>query len=287
MPTRTPRSPFWKRGLIKVNSSVERIRAILQEQNTEDPINEFELAVQHLRGVGFAEDEFNRIVQGIVSNTPITRVIGYNIVCGARIMLDEHVLSPGPETIEIVKATIAIAKNLKEPCVLDMCTGSGAIAIAVAKNVPGSRCVGVDVSKDALNVARKNARDNQTQVDFRQGDLFDPVTGDAFDLIIANPPYVRSGKISELPHFVRDFTPILAIDGGPDGLRLHERIIQNSRSFLRPGGFLILECEDDQDVELQDLFDRYKWTIAESYQNRLGKTRGFCLSLSSIKGPSS
>lgn len=274
---RTPKSPFWKRGLIEVNSSVEKIRALLQEQDTEDPVGEFELAVKHLEGAGFAQDEVDRIIQGIVSNKPITRVLGYNIVCGARIMLNEDVLNPGPETIELAKASIATAKSIKEPRVLDMCTGSGVIAIAVAKNVPGSSCVGVDLSEDALNVAKKNASANQAQVDFRLGDLFEPVIGDTFDLIIANPPYVRTSEIGELPNFVRDFAPLLAIDGGPDGLRLHERIIRDSRSFLRPGGILILECEDDQDVELQDLFDRYQWKVAKHYRNRKDKIRGFSL----------
>lgn len=263
-----------------------RIQELLKERNTEDPIGELNLAIRHLEGVGFAEQEVDRIVQGIISDTPITRVLGYNIVCGVRITLTEHVLNPGPETIKIAEATIALANNIKNPRVLDMCTGSGAIAIAVAKNVSGCHCVGVDISEKALKIARQNASRNQVEVDFLLGDLFEPLKGDSFDIIVANPPYVKSNDVCGLPYFVRDFAPLLAIDGGPDGLRLHERIICDSMPFLRSDGCLILECEDDQDVELQDLFDRYQWKIVERYQNRKNKIRGFFLFPLLTNGPS-
>lgn len=269
-----------------MNPSVARIQGLLKERNTEDPIGELNLAIRHLEGVGFAEQEVIRIIQGILSDTPITRVLGYNIVCGVRITLTEHVLNPGPETIEIAEATIAVANNIKNPRVLDMCTGSGAIAIAIAKNVSGCHCVGVDISEEALKIARQNASSNQAEVEFLLGDLFEPLKGDSFDIIVANPPYVRSNDVCGLPYFVRDFAPLLAIDGGPDGLRLHERIICDSRPFLRPDGCLILECEDDQDVELQELFNRYNWQVLTRYRNRKNKIRGFCLKPSQPKGPS-
>jgi len=270
--------------LIRVYSLVERIQALLQERNTEDPLGELNLVIKHLEGVQFAKNAVDRIVQGIVSDTPITRVLGYNIVCGTRIMLNEYVLNPGPETIKIAEATIAAARNIEKPRVLDMCTGSGAIAIAVAKNVPGSFCVGVDISEGAIRVAKQNALFNLVEVDFRLGDLFEPLKGDSFDIIVANPPYVRSNDVCRLPYFVRDFAPLIAIDGGPDGLRLQERIICDSRPFLRLDGYLILECEDDQDIELQKLFTYYKWRVVSRYKNRKNKVRGFLLEPSPSKG---
>ena len=268
-----------------MQGSLSRIKELLHEHGTEDPASELELVTRHLKGAGFSNEEVDRIILGINSNVPITRILGYNIVCGARININSDVISPGPETVTIAEKAIQLAKKAGKLKLLDMCTGSGAVATAIAKNVNGSNCVGVDISNKALEVARQNARENGVQVDYRLGDLFEPVAGELFDLIIANPPYVRTAEIEKLPYFVRDFAPSLAIDGGLDGLRLHERILKESRLFLEPTGFLILECEDNQDTELFDLFGHYKWTVAESYQNRLGKIRGFCLSPPIINDP--
>jgi len=110
-----------------------------------------------------------------------------------------------------------------------------------------------------------------------QGNLFEPVQGMVFDVIISNPPYVKSGAIDLLPRFVRDFVPFIAINGGEDGLFFHRAIMSGARDFLRLGGSLFIECEDDQDKELESIAIKFSWEIKDKFPNRHGKIRGFRL----------
>ena len=107
--------------------------------------------------------------------------------------------------------------------------------------------------------------------------MFETVKGMKFDVIITNPPYVKSSDIPLLPGFVRDFAPITAIDGGNDGLFFHKAIMSGAKGFLCSGGCLFIECEDDQDKEIEDIAIRSDWEIKEKFPNRHGKIRGFRL----------
>ena len=143
------------------------------------------------------------------------------------------------------------------PAILDLCTGSGCIAIALAKNLPTSQVVAADVSAAAVAVAKENAAavGVAERMTFLQGDLVEPVRGlnppRRFQVIVANPPYIPTGQIANLEPTVRDHEPRLALDGGPDGLAVHRRIVAESREFLEPGGLLALEIQFDQGVEAQ------------------------------------
>ena len=139
---------------------------------------------------------------------------------------------------------------------LDLCTGSGAIAIAVACEAAKDKTVsvvGADISDDALELARENARLNKANVTFVKSDLFSGVRG-RFNLITANPPYIKSDDIGSLQPEVRDHEPRLALDGGADGLEFYRRIAEKVTRYLVRGGMLIVECGEDQAQEVIKIF---------------------------------
>jgi len=147
--------------------------------------------------------------------------------------------------------------------VLDLCTGSGAIAVAVACEAAKDKTVAVtavDISEDALEVARENARVNKANVNFIKSDLFENVRG-RFNVITANPPYVRRREIDGLQREVRDFEPRIALDGGEDGLDFYRRIAEKFSRYLVRGGMLVVECGEDQAQEIVKIFSRCDYAM--------------------------
>ena len=189
-----------------------------------------------------------------MTGRPLWYIFGDTDFCGCKIKVDERVLIPRPETELLVRQALAALKD--GDSMLDLCTGSGAIAVAVAveaakkKNVT---IVGADISEDALEVARENARINQASVTFVKADLFDGIRG-KFDLITANPPYIKSDEIATLDKEVRDFEPRIALDGGADGLDYYRRIAERIRRFIVRGGMCIMECGEGQAQEIIRIF---------------------------------
>ena len=189
-----------------------------------------------------------------MTGRPLWYIFGDTDFCGCKIKVDERVLIPRPETELLVRQALAALKD--GDSMLDLCTGSGAIAVAVAveaakkKNVT---IVGADISEDALEVARENARINQASVTFVKADLFDGIRG-KFDLITANPPYIKSGEIASLDQEVRDFEPRIALDGGEDGLDFYRRIAERIRRYIVRGGMCIMECGEGQAQEIIRFF---------------------------------
>ena len=189
-----------------------------------------------------------------MTGRPLWYIFGDTDFCGCKIKVDERVLIPRPETELLVRQALAALKD--GDSMLDLCTGSGAIAVAVAveaakkKNVT---IVGADISEGALEVARENARINQASVTFVKADLFDGIRG-KFDLITANPPYIKSGEIASLDQEVRDFEPRIALDGGEDGLDFYRRIAERIRRYIVRGGMCIMECGEGQAQEIIRIF---------------------------------
>ncbi len=168
------------------------------------------------------------------------------------------VLIPRPETEGIIEAFLR-SNRAPDPVVLDIGTGSGCLAVVVAREVPGARVYASDVSEEALRVARGNAEalGVARNIDFRRGDLFEPFRGTglqgAVDFVLANPPYVGDRELSGLMPEVRDHEPRSALVAGPDGLAVHRRLLLEAGDFLKPGGRLISEIGFGQDALLRDL----------------------------------
>ena len=189
-----------------------------------------------------------------MTGRPLWYIFGDTDFCGCKIRVDERVLIPRPETELLVRQALAALKD--GDSMLDLCTGSGAIAVAVAVESAKKKSVtivGADISEDALEVARENARINQASVTFVKADLFDGIRG-KFDLITANPPYIKSGEIASLDQEVRDFEPRIALDGGEDGLDFYRRIAERIRRYIVRGGMCIMECGEGQAQEIIRIF---------------------------------
>ncbi len=193
---------------------------------------------------------------------PLQYILGYTEFYGLKILVDTRVLIPRFETELLVDAVLKIVKtNSRRPStILDVGTGSGNIAIALAKNIEGCRVVALDISEDALDLARQNAKINavENKIEFLQSDLLSgfPTTGRVngkFDIIVSNPPYIKSGDWAKLPGDVQK-EPSLALDGGVDGLVVYRRLIAEGQVFLKSGGFLIVECADGQGAAIKEIF---------------------------------
>ncbi|MGN0823256.1 MAG: peptide chain release factor N(5)-glutamine methyltransferase, partial [Candidatus Gallimonas sp.] len=196
-----------------------------------------------------------------LTGRPLWYIFGDASFYGYTIKVDERVLIPRPETEILVQQAVGIVEDGDK--ILDLCTGSGAIAVAIACEAAKDKNVSVtaaDISEDALDVARENARLNKANVTFVRSDLFDSIHG-RFNLITANPPYIRSAEIDSLQKEVRGFEPRIALDGGEDGLEFYRRIAEKLPRYLVRGGMLILECGEDQAQEIVKIFKKCDYAM--------------------------
>ena len=150
------------------------------------------------------------------------------------------VLIPRPETEHLVEKALALAKGFASPRILDIGTGSGAIAVTMACELPAAQVVAVDLSPAALEIAKQNAARLQAQITFREGDLLDGIE-DRFDLVLSNPPYIPDGDRAGLAVEVREHEPEMALFAGADGLEIYRRLIPQAWQRLQPGGWLVME----------------------------------------------
>lgn len=221
---------------------------------------------------------------------PLQYIIGTVDFIGLNLAVDRSVLIPRPETelmAEYAAKTVkryelsvmsargyAKAPNSKLR-MLDLCTGSGCLALSLAKEFPQSEVTGCDNSISALTIARKNAATNNiVNVSFAEGDLFHGVKpGSEFDMIISNPPYIRSDDIQCIQPEVRDWEPISALDGGKDGLDYFRKIIPESVNFLKQNGILIFEHGDGQSREVSAMLSNAGFKSINAMKDYSGKER--------------
>lgn len=159
--------------------------------------------------------------------------------------VDENVLIPRPDTEILVEEVIKIAQKYNSPRILDLCTGSGAIAISLKKFVPNADITAVDISEKALEIAQKNAKKLETKINFLKSDLFDKLDNKKFDIIVSNPPYIRKDEIKKLSEEVQK-EPKIALDGGEDGLDFYRIITEQAINYLKTGSFLCFEIGYNQ-----------------------------------------
>jgi release factor glutamine methyltransferase len=199
------------------------------------------------------------LVQRRAQHEPVAYLVGYREFFSLALKVTPAVLIPRPDTETLVMEVLAAAKSLPAPRILDLCTGSGCVAIAVAKNCPPAQVTATDISAAALAVARDNIDAHQLagRITLFEGDLLTPLpAGERFDIIASNPPYVPTAEIDRLEAEVRAFEPRLALDGGPDGLGVVRRILSEAPQRLAPGGCLFLEVSPEQAAALPPLGDR-------------------------------
>ncbi len=199
--------------------------------------------------------EILKIVDERLTGRPLWYVIGDTSFYGYTLKVDERVLIPRPETEELAQMVISFAEEGQN--VLDLCTGSGAIAIAVYKELEKAgrkvKVTASDISEGALAVAKANALANEAQIEFVKSNLFEKVRG-RYDLIVSNPPYIPTAEIQTLQREVKDYEPHLALDGGEDGLDIYRRIALHAPKYLVRGGALLLEVGAGQAQDVVKLF---------------------------------
>lgn len=159
--------------------------------------------------------------------------------------VDENVLIPRPDTEILVEEVIKIAQKYNSPRILDLCTGSGAIAISLKKFVPNADITAVDISEKALEIAQKNAEKLEAKINFVKSNLFDKLDNKKFDIIVSNPPYIRKDEIKKLSEEVQK-EPKIALDGGEDGLDFYRIITEQAINYLKTGSFLCFEIGYNQ-----------------------------------------
>ena len=169
--------------------------------------------------------------------------------------VDENVLIPRPDTEILVEEAIKIAQKMNQPKILDLCTGSGAIAISIAKNVPNAEIYAIDISQKAIEVAKKNAKNLDAKIEFIKSNLFSKLEKMKFDIIVSNPPYIKKEDINYLSQEVRK-EPGLALDGGIDGLDFYRKIIKQAIEYLKLGSYLCFEIGFDQKDDVIDIIKK-------------------------------
>ncbi|MGV8907263.1 MAG: peptide chain release factor N(5)-glutamine methyltransferase [Acetobacterium sp.] len=208
---------------------------------------------------------------------PVAYIIGQKEFMGLNFMVNSSVLIPRPDTEPMVEYLIErlTADYPKGAKVFDLCTGSGAIGIAVKKYYPQGEITLGDISKDALLVAKVNARLLvQDEITLCQGDLFEALPeNEKFDLIVSNPPYIKNADMAALSPDILNYEPHLALDGGTSGLDFYERIITEAGDYLSSTGILALEIGDDQEQGVFELLVKNGYTVVEKRSDLSGHVR--------------
>ena len=193
---------------------------------------------------------FEALVDRRAGREPLQYILGEAPFMGLLLKTAPGVLIPRFDTEALCQQ--ALDRMTGDERVLDLCTGTGALAVAIGKHFPRARVFAGDISPRAVELARENAARCGAQVDARLGDLFAPFGGDAFDIIVSNPPYIPTGDLAGLQEEVKK-EPALALDGGPDGLTLYRRIAAEAPAHLAPGGWLLLEIGSGQAADVSGL----------------------------------
>lgn len=193
--------------------------------------------------------ELERRLDRRLSGEPLQYIEGAAYFMGLKFAVDSRVLIPRQDTETLCEQALTFLRGYTGAEVLDLCTGSGAIAISVARLQPGLRVTATDMSSDALSVASENAHLNGVYVRFMQGDLFEPVAGERFDAILCNPPYLTADDMVHLQTEVA-CEPRMALFGGEDGLMFYRRLAHEVYGHLKPGGYALFEVGEGQAAEV-------------------------------------
>ena len=204
-----------------------------------------------------------------LNNVPVEKIFKKAYFYGYEFKVDENVLSPRPESELLVDYALKYIKENNYKSVLDVCTGSGCLAISVKKNAD-VEMTATDVSQKALTVAKQNAKNLDAEINFIRSDMFEKIEN-SFDLIISNPPYIDTDEIEELDMEVKNCDPFIALDGGEMGLKFYNIIHNNLRKFLRDNGMIIMEIGEDQKDLIISLFNDFN--LVESLKDLSGNDR--------------
>jgi release factor glutamine methyltransferase len=215
-----------------------------------------------------------------IQGEPVHRIMGYRDFYGLRLHLGPETLEPRPDTEVLIDLALEMLENSPPKTILDLGTGTGALALALLSVFPQATVIATDIASGALEVAKKNAETCGYLGRFSvlKSDWFENVTG-KFDLIVSNPPYIRTSLIPDLDIEVKNHDPLLALDGGPDGLQPYRIIAENTKAHLNECGFVLVEIGYDQAVDVTNIFKLHGFLPAALKQDLGGRDRILAFSL--------
>lgn len=223
------------------------------------------------------EYEFISRIEKRKKHIPLQYIINKQNFYGLDLYVNESVLIPRYDTENIVDCIVKDFEGSKDISVLDLCTGSGCIAISLKKH-GFEKVFALDISDKALEVAKHNAYIHNADITFIKSDLYKELPNDIrFDLIVSNPPYIRTGEIEKLDDEVKDFEPKLALDGGKDGLDFYKKILNLSKDFINKNGSLYFEIGYDQAKDVVDLAKKEGYYNIKIIKDLSGKDRGISM----------
>ena len=203
------------------------------------------------------EVNYFKAIKKLCQGIPIQHITHRQEFMKMTFYVDENVLIPRQDTGILVEEVIKIAKKINAKKILDLCTGSGAIAISLAKYIENSEITAVDISSKALNIAKINSKNNnvENQITFIESDLYKNLPKEKYDIIVSNPPYIKKEIIKKLDKEVQK-EPKLALDGGYDGLDFYRKIVSKADEYLKFHGYLCLEIGYDQKEEVEEIISK-------------------------------
>ena len=259
-----------KRGMIELkNDNIEEpklksrllMQYVLNETRQYVIVNDMENLEKN------KEKQYFEGIKILKKGIPIEHITHQKEFMKLNFFVDKNVLIPRQDTEILVEEVIKIAKRINAKKILDLCTGSGAIAVSLAKYLPQTEITAIDISNDALKIAKKNAVSNnvENQITFISSDMFTNLNEEKFDIIVSNPPYIKTNVIKELDIQVKN-EPYIALDGGEDGLDFYKKIINESYQYLKCNGYLCLEIGFDQKFDVIELIEN-----AEKFEGTYSK----------------
>jgi len=217
-----------------------------------------------------SKTEFARIEKNLnkrLNGEPVNKIFHNQEFFGLNFFVNNNVLAPRQDTEILVETALKVIDN-RDCKVLDLCSGSGCIAISIKKNSPKTKVFASDISEKALMVAKRNSKKLNCDICFVKSNLFDKIK-DRFDVIVSNPPYIKTSDIPKLEDEVKNFDPIISLDGGEDGLLFYKKIISQSKNFLTKNGYLIFEIGYNQGDEVLSLMKEngFDASLIKDYNN--------------------
>ncbi len=234
------------------------------------------------RGLGAeAVAGFAQMMARRLAHEPVSRIVGRRAFWGLDLAVSASVLDPRADTERLIEAVLErVAETGRMPGrIADIGTGSGAIVLALLSEFPKATAVASDICDAALEVAQANAENLglEARIEFVRGSCLEPLVG-TYDLIVSNPPYIRSADIAGLSEDVRQFDPLLALDGGADGLDFYRVLVSESQLWLKPDGALFVEIGHDQATDVCQIADECGWNSIEILKDMAENDRVLCLS---------
>lgn len=238
-----------------IDGPKNKARAILQ--HTLKKSKEYTIIYDRNEVTKQERENYVKNIKRLISGEPLQYITGVQEFMKLNFIVNKDVLIPQPDTEILVEEVIKIANKMENPIILDLCTGSGAIAVSLAKNIPNVKIIATDISKKALEIAKYNAKLNGVlnSIDFIESNLYNKIKNIKFDVIVSNPPYIATNEIQKLPKDVRQ-EPVIALDGGKDGLDFYRKIYDKGNEFLNRQGYICVEIGYNQREAVKKIIEK-------------------------------